>query len=264
MPTTYVDYTATAAQTDFAFTFPYLEDEHVIVEIDGVQKTLTTDYTIVTSPSTKIVLNSGATAGQIVRVRRKSQPGTDLVDFENGSVLTESELDRAYRHNRYLHQEIGELNDASLQKAEGSTAWDAKGERIVNVGIPSGASDATTKSYVDSAISAINQDTGNPPSFSKFTGDGIETDFTLTFSSNVTTSAAFLVTIDGGVIDPDDYTIVGLSNEIRFDSPPANTKEILVIERGYKTAITDVPTDFDYGSIVGDPVTASYSYGGIA
>lgn len=146
MPTTYVDYTATAAQTDFAFTFPFLEDEHVIVEIDG---SATTAFSIVTTPSTKIVLDSGATAGQKVRVRRKSQPDTDLVDFENGSVLTESELDRAYLHNRYLNEEISELNDASLQKAVGSDDWDAKNQKLTNLADPTEAQDAATKNYVD-------------------------------------------------------------------------------------------------------------------
>ena len=102
MANTYVDYTATASQTDFAFNFDYLEDEHVTVEINGVA---TSAFTIETSPTKKIVLTSGATAGQIVRVRRKSQPDTNLVDFVNGSVLTESELDRAYLHNRYLAEE---------------------------------------------------------------------------------------------------------------------------------------------------------------
>lgn len=146
MPTTYVDYTATAAQTDFAFSFDYLEDEHVVVEIDG---SATTDFTLVTSPSTKVVLNSGATVGQKVRVRRKSQPDTNLVDFENGSVLTESELDRAYLHNRYLNEEIAELNDASLQKEVGSDSWDAKSQKMVNLTDPTEAQDAATKNYVD-------------------------------------------------------------------------------------------------------------------
>ncbi len=148
MATTYVDYTATAAQTDFAFTFEFLEEEHVTVEIDGspISSSL---FSVVTSPTKKIVLNSGATAGQKVRVRRKSQPDTDLVDFENGSVLTESELDRAYLHNRYLNEEISELNDASLQKAVGSDDWDATNQKLTNLADPTEAQDAATKNYVD-------------------------------------------------------------------------------------------------------------------
>ena len=263
MANTYVDYTATADQISNGFEIPfeYLEDEHVIVEVNGV---LNTNTELTTGTPIKIKVLSGVSAGQNVRVRRKSQPDTDLVDFVNGSVLTESELDRSYRHNRYLHAEISELNDASLQVVEGSTAWDAQNEQIKNVGTPVDSGDATTKNYVDSAISGITTGTGSPPSFSKFTGNGSDTEFALTFTANVTSSSAMLVTIAGEVIDPDDYTIVGASNLIRFDTPPTNLAEILVIERGFKTAITDIPTDYDYGSIVGDPVTASFSYGGIA
>ena len=131
MANTYVDYTATASQTDFAFSFPYLEDEHVTVTINGVA---TTAFTIVTSPSTKIVLDTGATAGQSVRVQRVSAPDENLVDFVNGSVLTESELDRAYLHNRYLAEESAEQNDISLRVKTGATgSFDALNKKIVNV-----------------------------------------------------------------------------------------------------------------------------------
>jgi hypothetical protein len=239
MPTTYVDYTATAAQTDFAFTFPYLEDEHVIVEIDGVQKTLTTDYTIVTSPSTKIVLTSGATAGQIVRVRRKSQPGTDLVDFENGSVLTESELDRAYLHNRYLNEEISELNDASLQKEAGGTDWDAGGSKIKNVGAPTLTADATTKQYVDDKVNQVSSGASAPPTKWVFTGDaGANTTYSVT-GAEVNGDTAYDVSVDGSVLEPTtDYTVDPDTDTLTIVNTLSGGEDIVVIERGFGVAIT--------------------------
>ena len=267
MANTFQDYTATAGQTDFAFTFDYLEDEHVTVEINGVVQ-LASDYSIIVESNgdTKVRLNVGATAGQIVRVRRKSQPGDNLVDFVNGSVLTESELDRAYLHNRYLAEEISELNDASLQRVPGSDNWDAKGKRITNVGDPVNSQDATTKNYVDGTVSSVALGVGLIPDFNKFTGTGTETSFNLSFTTNGISSSAILVTIDGSVQDPSDYTIVGGvsagADEIQFVTPPPLNSEILVIERGYKTK-REIPDDYDWGSVVGDPVTATYTYGKI-
>ena len=306
MANTYQDDIADAGQTDFAFTFDYLEDEHVTVEINGVVQ-LTSDYSIIVESNgdTKVRLNVGATAGQIVRVRRKSQPGDNLVDFVNGSVLTESELDRAYLHNRYLAEEISELNDASLQRKEGSQDFTTNNQKIKDVadpvdaqdaatknyvdtndalkvnkagdtmsgalamgsnkitglGTPTASADATTKTYVDSTVSSALTGIGLTPDFSKLQGDGSKTDFSLTFNTNSISSSAILVTINGEVQDPDDYTIVGGDNEIRFTTPPANLSEILVIERGYKTKM-DIPDEYDYGTLT-DPVTASYTYGGI-
>ena len=263
MANTYVDYTATASQTDFAFNFDYLEDEHVTVEINGVAQ-LSSAYSVIVESNgdTKVRLNVGATAGQNVRVRRKSQPDTNLVDFVNGSVLTESELDRAYLHNRYLAEEIAELNDASLQLEQGGTQWDAKSKRITNVGTPTALADATTKAYVDGIASAIATGVGLTPDFNKFTGNGTTDTFPLTFTTNGVASSAVLVTINGIVQDPDDYTVAGGADEIQFDTPPPNLSEILVIERGYKVA-TDIPTEYDWGSVSTDPVSASYSYGQI-
>jgi len=152
MANTYVDYTATASQTDFAFSFDYLEDEHVTVSIDGAA---TTDFSIVTTPSTKIVLDTGATAGQVVRVARYSQPDQNLVDFVNGSVLTESELDRAYLHNRYLAEESAEQNDVSLRVKEGAAGWDGLNKRLLNLANPVDDQDAATKDYVDDVVGSV-------------------------------------------------------------------------------------------------------------
>ncbi len=260
-PRTYFDYEADADKISNGFPVPfdYLEDEHVTVEVDGV---VNENTELTTTTPVKIKVLSGVTAGQNVRVRRKSQPDTNLVDFVNGSVLTESELDRAYLHNRYLAEEISELNDASLQKEQGGDNWDAQGKRITNVGTPTASADATTKSYVDQTISTAITGTGLTPEFNKFTGDGVEQNFSLTFTTNGIASSAILVTIDGAVQDPSDYTIAGGADEIQFVTPPPNLSEILVIERGYKVK-TEIPTEYDWGSVVGDPVTGTYTYGKI-
>jgi hypothetical protein len=158
MANTFQDYTATAGQTDFAFTFDYLEDEHVAVFIDGVRQTIGVDedYTVQTSPSKRIVLNAAAAGGEIVRVRRISDPATDLVDFQNGSVLTESELDRSYLHNRYLAEESAEQNDISLRVQAGADdQFDALNKKIINVSDPTADQDAATKNYVDGVVGDV-------------------------------------------------------------------------------------------------------------
>ena len=157
MAITFVDYTATASQTDFLFNFEYLEDEHVAVFVNGVKKTIGADqdYTVGTSPSKRIVLNVAATGGEIVRVRRISAPETDLVDFQNGSVLTESELDRAYLHNRYLAEESAEQNDVSMRLTAGATGFDALNKKIFNVVDPTTDQDAATKNYVDETVAGV-------------------------------------------------------------------------------------------------------------
>ena len=241
MANTYVDYTATAAQTDFAFSFPYLEDSHVVVEIDGVVKTLTTDYTIVTTPSKKIVLTSGATAGQVVRVRRDSNAdgSNPFVDFVNGSVLTEDSLDKSYLHNLYLNEEIGELNEASLQKAVGGTEWDAKNLRILNVADPTGTQDAGTKNYIDTQITNTVTGSSTVAAKTTFTGDGSDTVFT--FGSGITLDGdtMYEVAIDGVLQEPTvAYAISANANTITFTSPPPNTSNIVVVQRGYAVPVT--------------------------
>jgi hypothetical protein len=239
MANTYVDYTATAGQTDFAFSFPFLEDSHVVVEVDGVNQALTTNYTIETSPAQKIVLSNPTTAiagGELVRVKRVSDPSTDLVDFENGSVLTETELDRAYRHNRYLAEEAYDGVNAGLGELEGSTNYNANNKQIKNLADGTLATDAVNKGYVDTQIALT--DTNLAGFFkSTHTGNAVDNVFTLSFTPQTTEAEAYIVSIDGLVQVPDtDYTIGATA--ITFNTIPANSAEICVVA----TAASSVAT----------------------
>jgi len=236
MANTYVDYTATAAQTDFAFSFPYLEDSHVTVEIDGVA---TTDFTIVATPSTKVVLDSGATAGATVRVRRRSAPNQNLVDFVNGSVLTESELDLAYRHNRYLAEEIAELNDQSLQKEVGGTEWDALDLRIQNVGTPTDTTDAVTKIYLDNKVAQVSSGATQPPLKWVFSAtSGTNNTYTVT-GAEVLGDTAYEVSIDGLIKEPTvEYTVDPDTDTLTIIPNMTGGEDIVVIQRGFGVAVT--------------------------
>ena len=235
MAITYVDYTATGGQTDFDFTFPYLEDEHVKVEINGAD---TTDFTIVASPSTKVVLDSGATAGDKVRVRRRSAPNQNLVDFVNGSVLTESELDLAYRHNRYLSEEIAELNDQSLQKEAGGTEWDALGLRIQNVGTATDTTDAVTKIYLDNKVAQVSSGATQPPLKWVFSAtSGTNNTYTVT-GAEVLGDTAYEVSIDGLIKEPTvEYTVDPDTDTLTIIPNMTGGEDIVVIQRGFGVAV---------------------------
>ena len=235
MAITYVDYTATGGQTDFDFTFPYLEDEHIKVEINGAE---TTDFTIVAAPSTKVVLDSGATAGANVRVRRRSAPNQNLVDFVNGSVLTESELDLAYRHNRYLSEEIAELNDQSLQKESGGTEWDALGLRIQNVGTATDTTDAVTKLYVDNKVAQVSSGATQPPLKWVFSAtSGTNNTYTVT-GAEVLGDTAYEVSIDGLIKEPTvEYTVDPDTDTLTIIPNMTGGEDIVVIQRGFGVAV---------------------------
>lgn len=158
MANTFVDYTVGAGQTDFAFSFPYLDDSHVVVQLDdstgsspgGKFYTVSTgDYTIITSPSTLIRFTTAPETGARLRIKRDSISSTALVDFENGSVLTETELDRAYLHNLYLNEEVEEGGGKNTLTKNTNGNYDADLAKIINVADPTSAQDAASKNYVD-------------------------------------------------------------------------------------------------------------------
>ena len=159
MANTYVDYVGSdGTGTDgkeFAFSFPYIKTSHVVVEINqgpagGTNKwERTTAFTVSTSPSTRVVLDSAPNSLWKIRVLRDSDANVSLVDFANGSVLTETELDNAYLHNRYLAEEADEGVSGGTISKNDDGQFNADGLRLENLAAPDSDDDAVNKGYAD-------------------------------------------------------------------------------------------------------------------
>lgn len=93
--------TVPASGAVYTVPFPYLDKAHVKVNVGG---TLTTAFTWETAGS--IRLTTIPTTGN-VEIYRKT-PAVPLVDFQNGAVLTESDLDTANKQSLYLAEEVDE------------------------------------------------------------------------------------------------------------------------------------------------------------
>lgn len=140
--------TATGGQTDFTISFPYQAQEDVLVIQNGTTLTQTTDYTFFSA--TVIRLVTGATNGDVIILQRSTSQSSRDVDFAPGT-LTEDDLDNSAIQMFYMAQEAIDIANTALKKAT-DEIWDATSIRIKNVGTPTASGDATTKSYVDTAV----------------------------------------------------------------------------------------------------------------
>ena len=210
--------TYTSGTNNFNITFPYLRDKHVVVMVGGTLYDVDDSYfTIDASSSTKkVVLTNPVSEGTTIKILRMSlgknndlynddNLGT-LVDFVDGSVLTEKQQDESYLHNYYLNQESLEGN--------------------LKLGTPILDSDPATKGYVD----GIGISGGGGSVTNVTAGNGLS-------GGTITTSGTVSIPTSGGDLNINSGK-VGIGGNADGTYKAKVTGDLLVSESGDHTVLT--------------------------
>lgn len=147
MASTIAFYTGDGATTDFTVPFDYLAKKFVRVSL-GVTILKGGDYGDTSKDyyfldKTKVRLKVPLQVGEVLTIRRYTSATDRVVSFKDASVLKATDLDASAVQTIHIAEEARDIiNDALIKDKEGN--WDAKGNRIVNVGTPEADSDAIT------------------------------------------------------------------------------------------------------------------------
>lgn len=110
MSLSYVQYVADGTTDEFDVTFPFADRTHVKVRINGAFPVLPIRWV----GEARIKIAGNLPSGALVELRRETPISSRMVDFQNGSVLTEEELDTAINQIFYTQQELKDLYEDTL------------------------------------------------------------------------------------------------------------------------------------------------------
>lgn len=219
-------YTATAGQTVFAYTFEIVSDDDIVVLKNGVTLTKTADYTVSgvgTDSGGNVTLTSGATAGDILTLYR-DMPYERTTDYTNaGDFLAadvNNDFDRLWIATQQVNEEVNRSIKAPVtDPLTIDMTIPAKADRLGNylrfnatTGNPEVGN--VTGLYTAAGLNVYN-----------FTGDGSDTTFTLGIDPGVENNTQ--VYIDGVYQQKNTYSVTG--KVITFSAAPPNLSTIEVM-----------------------------------
>lgn len=189
-------YTANGSDSSFSVGFDYRDGADVIVKLNGVTQTITTDYTLA-SGGTLVAFTSTPTNGDVVTIRRSTSQTVRLVDYSSGAVFKESDLDTDSIQGFYMAQEAIDTAEEGITKND-LDQWDAEGKRIINVADPVDNTDAVNKQFISTNLPNITTVAGIAGDVT--TVAGIESDVTA-----VAADAADIGTVAASIGDVNKY-----------------------------------------------------------
>lgn len=249
MPFSTVTYAGNGSQTDWTFSFPYLEQEDIGVYVDGES----VPFTFLNANA--IRTTSTPPANSIVQIRRGTNKNSVPVDFTDGSNLLEKDLDRLALWALYIAQEAldnsGDASDALVQALEASeqAAVAAAAAQIAASAFPAYRRKKTFTATAGQTVFNLDfpyiQGVGalsvKVNGVAQFREGGA---FTETSTTSITLSepceAGDAVEVDSGV----DVAQGQLSTNIQFRRPETDA-----VARNVEDKLREVPTVKDFGAL---------------
>ena len=145
MAYSYTTYPGDGSTTIFNVTKPYLLRDHVKLLVDGVEVTFTWVDSVRVQAAVAPALDT------VVWVKRDTPVDVAVVDYQDGSVLGEQDMDASVAQALYISQETKDATTALIQ-LQTNDKYDVQGKVLENVGDPVSAQDAVTKEYIDNQI----------------------------------------------------------------------------------------------------------------
>ena len=135
-------YTGNGSTTQYSISFTYIDSTHVKCFLDGVS---TTAFTVT---GATVTFNSAPANGVVIRIERQTPLTARLVDFQDGSVLTETDLDMSANQNFFAVQEFSD-DATNYMQLDTDDKYNAQSKVIKSVANPVNNNDAVNKTYLE-------------------------------------------------------------------------------------------------------------------
>ena len=103
-----VTYTGNGSTTGYAIPYSYIASSHIYAWLDNV---VTTAFSV---SGATLTFDAAPANGVVITIKRISPTDARLVDFTDGSVLTEADLDQSADQNFYIAQESSDTAQLHL------------------------------------------------------------------------------------------------------------------------------------------------------